>query len=65
MATMDRQHTADRIDQFRRETNGDRAAFANKILKRAAKSSPEKREITAEILDDQGDHELAAMVRQA
>lgn len=65
MATMDRQHTADRIDQFRRESNGDRSVFESKILRRAAKSSAEKREITAQLLEDQGEHELAAQVRGA
>lgn len=65
MATMDRQHTADRIDQFWNESNGDRNVFESKILRRAMKSSAEKREITAQLLEDKGEHELAGKVRGA
>lgn len=65
MASKDRQHTLERIDQFRREANGDRTVFEEKILKRAAKSGADKRELTAELLEEQGDRDLAGKVRRA
>jgi len=65
MASKDRQHTIDRIEQFRSEANGDRAVFEDKILRRASKSGADKRELTASLLEEQGDTDLAAKVRRA
>jgi hypothetical protein len=62
---MDWGHSEARIEQFRRESCGDREKFERKILCRAMKSSPAKNEITARILEQQGEHDLACRVRLA
>lgn len=65
MASNDIQHTRDRVNQFRRQAGDSREAFEKKILLRAQKSSSSKNEVTALVLEEQGDKELARLVRMS
>lgn len=62
---MSREHTLARIEQFRREAAGNQELFEKKMLLRAQKSHPQKNELTAQILDEQGDPSLAQRIRMA
>ena len=55
-------HEFARIEQFRRESNGDRIAFEKKILLRSSRSSADKRERFAHALKRIGEGELAQRV---
>lgn len=65
MESNDIQHTRDRVNQFRRQAGDSREAFEKKILLRAQKSSSSKNEVTALVLEEQGDKELARLVRMS
>jgi len=60
---MSREHTEARIRQFRLAAAGNQEMFEKKMFLRAQKSSPQKNEITAQILEEQGDADLARRIR--
>jgi hypothetical protein len=62
MANQEYDHEFDRIEQFRREANGDRIAFEKKILLRSSKTSEQKRERFAAALRACKENELAQRV---
>lgn len=58
----DLSHEYQRIEQFKREANGDRITFEKKILLRSGKASATKRERFAYALRKLGEDELAQRV---
>lgn len=65
MASMDAQHSLNRIRQFHLEAGGNTEAYEKKMLLRAQRSSPEKNEVTASLLDQLGEVDLARRIRMS